>query len=122
MCILYSFLKIYFIDYAITVVPFSPLSPLPCTPHPPSFPHLSSCPWVIHISPLATPFPILFLTSPFLFCTCQFAILNPCTFPSLSPFRLSTDNPLNDPHFYDSVSVLLFCLVCFSSRFNCRWL
>ena len=55
------FFKIYFIDYAITVVPFFPplYSPLPCT-SPPSFPHLTSCPWVIHISSLASPFPILF--------------------------------------------------------------
>ena len=61
---------IYFIDYAITVLPFSPLySPLPCNPsHPPS-PPLSSCPWVLHISSLASTIPILFLTSPCLFCT-----------------------------------------------------
>ena len=42
-------LKIYFIDYAIIVVPFFllfiPLCPVP--PLPPSFPHLSSCPWAI---------------------------------------------------------------------------
>ena len=30
---------------------------------------LSSCPWVVHISSLASTFPILFLTSPCLFCT-----------------------------------------------------
>ena len=41
-----TFLKIYFIDYAITVFPFfSPLYSLqPCTRLPPSFPHLSSHP------------------------------------------------------------------------------
>ena len=68
-----SFFKIYFIDYAITVVPF-PLhySPPPCTPpptHPP--PPFSSCPRVIHTSSLASIFPILFLTSPRLFCACH---------------------------------------------------
>ena len=44
---------------------FSPLySPLFCTTPPTAFPHLSSCPWVIHISSLASPLPILFLPSP----------------------------------------------------------
>ena len=37
----------------------------PSLPHPPP-PH-SSCPWVIHISSLASTFPILFLTSPVYF-------------------------------------------------------
>ena len=74
---LYLFL-IYFIDYAVTVVPFiSPLySPQPCTPLPPAFPPLSSCPWVVHVSSLASPFPILFLTSPCLFCTYHLCMLS----------------------------------------------
>ena len=39
------FFKEYFIDYAITVIPFfSPFYlPLPCTPPPASIPPLSSC-------------------------------------------------------------------------------
>ena len=44
------------------LVLFIPLCPVPALP--PSLPHLSSCPWVVHISPLASSFPILFLTSP----------------------------------------------------------
>ena len=60
------FKNIYFTDYAITVVPIFP--PLP---HPPGTPHslwqsphtLSSCSWVMHVSSLFTPFPILFLIS-----------------------------------------------------------
>ena len=63
----FSFLKNIFIDYAITVVPF----PFPFIPlHPAHYSHLhslpfSSCPWVIHISSLASIsytilFPILF--------------------------------------------------------------
>ena len=42
---MYLFLHVYFIDYAITVVPFPPLySPLPCTPPPThiNFSHLQS--------------------------------------------------------------------------------
>ena len=46
-------------------------SPLPSTFLPSRNAPLSSCPWVMHISSLASPFPILFLTSPCLFCTYQ---------------------------------------------------
>ena len=47
---------IYFIDYAIIVSFFSPLYfPPQRTLFPPSFPHLSSCPWVIHTSSLEKP-------------------------------------------------------------------
>ena len=75
------FLKIYFIDYVIIVISiFPPL--LPFTQYPHSFQQspLSSCPWVMHISSLACPFPILFLTPFCLFCTYQFVLLNPCNF------------------------------------------
>ena len=49
---LFSFFKIYFIDYAITVVPFPLFTPLhPAHPLPPTFPPYSSCPWVILIRP-----------------------------------------------------------------------
>ena len=76
-------LNIYFSDYAITVVPtVSFLSPSPKHPHSlRQSTHHCSCPWVMHISSLAFPFPILFLTSPSLFCTYQYVLLNPCTFP-----------------------------------------
>ena len=75
------FFKIYFVDQAITVVPFfSPFYFL--TPFLPSFPYLSSCPWVIHISSLASPFPILFLTSPCLFSTYHLCFLFPIPFPN----------------------------------------
>ena len=63
-----------------------------------SFP-CSSCPWVMHINSLASPFPILFLTSLCLCCTYQF-ILNPCIFFPFSPSPLSTDNPQNDLHIF----------------------
>ena len=103
--------NIYFIDYAITVVPFfsSPLFPsaLHCPPTriPPS---LSSCPWVIHISSLASPFPILFLTFPCLFSTYHLCFLLPVSFPPFST-PPHPNNPLCDFHFCDcsSASCLL---------------
>ena len=98
------FFNIYLIDYAIMVVSFfSPLySLLPCTALPPVFPHLSSCPWVIHINSLASPFPILFITSPYLFCTCHLYCF-PVPLSLVSPLPLSSDNLPCDLHFYDSV-------------------
>uniref|UniRef100_K9IGT4 Uncharacterized protein n=1 Tax=Desmodus rotundus TaxID=9430 RepID=K9IGT4_DESRO len=115
------FLRMYFIDYAITVVLFFFLLiiPLLTVPHPPSFHKLSSCPWVIYISSLAFPFPILFLTSPCLFCIYYLCFLFPVTFPPFSPLSLPTDNPPCDLHFCDSVPVLVVCLVhfCFSFCF-----
>ena len=104
-----------FIDCAVTVVPFFPplYSPLPCTPFPPAFhPFLSSCPWVVHISSLASPFPILFLTSPVYFVPTIYASSSLYLFP-YSPLSLPTDKPPCDLHFCDSVPVLLVCLVHF---------
>ena len=58
---------------------FSPLCPPPTsTPHSlRQAPHHCSCPWVMHISSLATPCPILYFTSPWLFCNYLFVLLNP---------------------------------------------
>ena len=92
---------------------FAPLQP----GTPPFLPaissNFSSCPWIMPISSLATPSPMLLSKSPCLFCTYHFVLLNPCTFPSFFPFPLPTGNPPNDLHIYESVSVLLVCLVCF---------
>ena len=63
--------------------PFAPLHPVP--PIPSSNTHLSSCPWVVHISSLAAPFPILFLIATCLFHTYQFVLLNPCAFFPILP-------------------------------------
>ena len=80
--------KIYFIDYAIIVasffLPFILLCPIPHPP--PSLLHLSSCPWVIHICSLASPYPLLFLTSPCLFSTYHLCFLFPVPFPAFFPF------------------------------------
>ena len=84
------FFKIYFIGYTIIFVPFFlPFTPL--CPVPPFHQHplpLSSCPWVIHISSLASPFPTLFLTSPCLFCTYQLCFLLPVPLLLFSPIPL----------------------------------
>ena len=91
--------------------PFITLCPVPLLP--PAFPHLSSCPWVIHISSLASPFSILFLIS-----TCLFSIYHLYfSFPvPLCPFYLlllPSENPPCNLHFCDSFPVLVVCLVSF---------
>ena len=110
------FFKIYFIDYALTVVPFTPLHSHPL---PPTFPAFSSCLWVTHISSLASTFPILFLPSPCLFSTHHLCYLFSVPFPPLSPSHSPVDNPPCDLHFCGSVPVLVVGLVCFSFCFRC---
>ena len=97
---------------------FSPLYPLPpCMPHPSSIPPLSSCLWVVHISSLVSPFPILFLTSPCLFCTYYLCFLFLVHFPPVSSHPLPPDNPPCDLHFCDSVPVLVVYLIYFCFLF-----
>ena len=114
----YFIFKVYFIDYAITVVPvFSPFPPSASTSLPSSNHPLSSCPWVTHISSLAFPFPILLLTSSCLFCTYLLCFLISVLYPCPP---LPTDNPPFDRYIYDSVPVLVVCLVSFCFfRFGC---
>ena len=115
-----GFFKYIFIDYAITVVPFPPLHSTPSGPPPPShIPPYSSCPWVIHISSLASTFPILFLPSPCRFATYHLCYLFSVSFPPLSPSHSPVDNPPCDLHFCGSVPVLVVCLVCFCFCFRC---
>ena len=73
------FKKWYFIDYAITGVLIFPSLP-PSGQYPPPNSNHCSCPWVTHISSLATPFPLLYFTSLGLFCNYLFVLLNPLTF------------------------------------------
>ena len=69
-----NFILNIFIDYVITVLPIFLLCPhTPSNQLPSSSPSLSSCPWVVHISTLASPFPILFLTSPVYFVPTKYA-------------------------------------------------
>ena len=99
----FFFLNI-FIDYAITVVPFPPLTPLhPAHSLPLTFPPYSSCPWVILISSLASTFPILFSTSPCLFSTYHLCYLFSVPFPLSHP-----PTPLLITLHVISISVVLF--------------
>ena len=75
--------KVYFIDHAITVVPFFSSPFFSSTLYPPT--PTSSCPWVIHMSSLASLFPMLFLMSPCLFCAYQLCFLYPVPFSSILP-------------------------------------
>ena len=98
---------------------FSHLFPSTLYTPPPIIAHpLSSCPWIIHISSLASPFPILFLTSACVFCTYHLCFLFPVLFPPYFLLPFITDNPPCDLHFCDTVSVLVVCLVCFIFVFH----
>ena len=96
------------------------IAPPFCTPLPSSIPptHLVQCPWVIHISFLASPYPILFLIHPSLFCTYLLCFLFSVPFPTFS----RSSSPLITLHVI-SISVivrdLVVCLVRFCFRFSC---
>ena len=97
---------------------FPPLPPPPSTPH--YFRQSSyhcSCPWVVHehalLSTLASPFPVLYFTSPWLFCNYLLVLLNPLTFSPIPPRPLPSGNHQNTLCVDDSVPVVLVCLVCF---------
>ena len=80
---------------------------------PTSIPPLSSYPWVVHISSLTSPFPILFLTFCSLFCTHHLCFFSPVPLPPFFPQPLPTDNLPCELHFCDHVPVLVVCLVLF---------
>ena len=87
---------------------FSPLFPSTLHPLHTSIPlTLSSCPCVVHISSLDSPFPILVLTSLCLFCTYHLCFLFPVPFPPFSSLPLPADDAPCDLYFCDSVSVLV---------------
>ena len=109
-----DFLKIYLLIMLLQLSHFSPFTPLhPAHPLPPTFPPYSSCPWVMHISSLASTFSIQFLPSPCLFSTYHLCYLFSVPFPPLSPSHSPAANPPCDLHFCDSFPVLVICLVCF---------
>ena len=59
--------------------------PVASTALPSSNAPLSSCPWFVSVSSLASSFPILFLTSSCLFCAYQLCFLFPVSFPPILP-------------------------------------
>ena len=90
---LFLFFKLYFIDYAITVVlispplsPFTHHSPLPQTILTPLFMSMG------HVYKFFAPFPTLYFTSPWLFCNYLFILLNPLTSSPIphTPLHLAT--------------------------------
>ena len=101
---------------------FPPFIPPHLAPHlPPSFPSpappLSSCPWVVYISSLASTFPILFLTFPCRLSSDHLCYLFSVHFPPLYSSHSPADNLPYDLHFCDSVPVLVVCLVHFCFYF-----
>ena len=106
-----SFLKCILL---IMLLQLSYPPPLHSNPSCPPLPY-SSCPWVIHVSSLASTFLIRFLPSSCLFSTYHLCYLFSVSFPSHSP----VDNPPCDLHFCGSVPVLVVCLVCFCFCFRC---
>ena len=94
-----------------------------CCP-PPSTPHslrqspcLCSCPWVMRISSSATPFPVLYCTSPWLFCNYLFVLLNPLPSSSIPLHPPPFGNHQNAPYIHDSVCYS--CLLSLFFRFSC---
>ena len=81
--------------------PFTPLHPAHAFPL--TFSPFSSCPWVIHISSLASTLSILFLPSPCLFSTYHLCYLFSVPFLPLSPSQYPIDNPPCDVHFCGSL-------------------
>ena len=69
--------RIGFLFFFFTVIPIFPLCPLPPSspPLPQTVPHHCSCRWVMCIGSLATSFPILYFTSPWLFCNYLIVLL-----------------------------------------------
>ena len=97
-----------------------PCPPLPSTPLPPAIsPALVHVHGSWNISSLASSFPILSLTSSCLFSTYNLCFLISAHLPPFFPLPLPSDNPPNDLHTYDSLPVLVVCLVCFFRRFSC---
>ena len=82
----HSIFKIYLLIMLLQLSHFPQFTPLhPAYPLPPTFIPYSSCSWVIHISSLASTFPILFLPSLCLFSTYNLCYLFFVSFPHSRP-------------------------------------
>ena len=91
----YPPLASYFNEYAITVVPICHPLPLlhPALPTHSGNSHHCSCPCFMYISSLSTTFPILYFTSPWLFCNYLFVLLNLFTSSPILPLPLPIWHP-----------------------------
>ena len=106
----------YFIDHAIILVPiFTPLPPPPIALHSlRQSPQNCSCPWVMYIiRSLATPSPVLYFISPWLFCNYLSVFLFLSLLHPFSYTPLPSGNHQNALCIHYSISVLLIFLVCF---------
>ena len=83
------------------------------SPFSPAILYLSSCLWVMHISSLATPFPILYFTSPSIFCTYEFILLDAYTFSSV----LRLHPPSWKPSKWSPCLWFCSCSACFLGLF-----
>ena len=117
--------NIVFLNYILLIMLLQLPQFLPLCPPPPSTPHSlrqspphCSCPWVMGISSLATPFCILYFTSPWLFCNYLFVILNSLTSSPILPnpppiWQPSKCSP------YPQFCLCSSCLLSLFFRFNC---
>ena len=107
--------KVYFIDYAITVVPFFlpfiSLCPVPSFYPPPSIPPFMSMGHTYKFFTFSISYTILNLPLSILYLSTM--LLIPCTFSAILPLLLPVDNSPCDLHFCDSVPLLVVSLVCF---------
>ena len=118
-CIFYFFFKIYFIDYASTVVPFPPDHSTPSGTRPPSYiPPLQFMSMGYTYKFFGSYISYTILTLPLSIFYLPFMLLILCTFSSIPLLPFPTDTPPCDLHFCASVPVLVVCLVCFC--FCCR--
>ena len=81
-----------FLNYILLIMLLQLSQFFPLCPPPPrtprslrQSPHHCSCPWVMCISSLATPFAILYFTPPWLLCNYLSALLNPLTSSPIPP-------------------------------------
>ena len=80
--------------------------------------HHCSYPWVMHISSLASPFPLLYFTSPSLFCNCLFVLLNPLT-SSPTPLHPSPIWQPSKHSLYPWFYLYYSCLFSLFFQFSC---
>ena len=98
------FFKIYFIDMLLLLSHFPPFHSTPsCTPAPSHIPPYSSCPWVIHISSLASTFLYYSYPPPVYFLPTIYATYSPYLSPLPPP-----PTPLLITLHVISISVVLF--------------